>query len=89
MPTNVSNLLVTFLLPAIKGVGKMELLVLLGKVKEHNTPEYYANVLKSLNGTFSVIADEAKNTKTQIDDGICGFILEAVKEAAAADNVTL
>ena len=80
--SKVNSLLIEILVPAIKTVGKAEMKILLAGLKEHNSPDLYENVLKSIHANFVLLKDAAVKTKTKFDDGIIGLVLEAVEESA-------
>jgi len=80
--SKVNSLVIEILVPAIKSIGKAEMKILLSGLKEHNTPDFYENVLKSIHSNFILLKDIASKTKTRFDDGIIGLVLEAVEESS-------
>jgi hypothetical protein len=82
--SKANPLFLEILVPAIRSVGKAEMKILLSGLKEHNSPEFYENVLKSIQSNFILLKDIATKTKTRFDDGIIGLVLEAVEESFAA-----
>lgn len=74
---------------AAKEAGKLKVAQLLAQIKEHNTPEVYANALKTGNGFFSLLNELAVKTKTKLDDMAIAIFAEAISEAAAADGIQL
>lgn len=86
---NIKEALIAMLIPAIKGIGKLQLSEVLSKIQEHNTPEVYENTLKSIHSSFSLLKQVAEKSKTKIDDGLIDMVLETVEEAADDDNVQL
>lgn len=87
--SNVKEIIVAAVMPAIKSVGKLEMQDVLNGIKAHNTPEVYENTLKSLNSNFTLLKGVTDKTSNKIDDGIVALVLEAVQENAAADGITL
>lgn len=83
------EILVATLLPAIKAVGKIQLSEIFAKVKLNNKPDVYANTLKGIHSSFSLLKEVALKSKTKIDDGIIDLVLESVQEAAEEDGITL
>lgn len=81
--------MVSFILPAIKAVGKAQLKEILGKIQENNTKELYENTLKSVHANFALLNEVAIKSKTKIDDDIIELVMEAVEECADEDNVKL
>ena len=88
MPT-IKEIIVASLLPAIKEVGKLEMKEVLSGIKEHNESEIYKNTLQGLHSNFSLLRKAAIETRTIVDDGIIELVLEAVRESAEADDITL
>lgn len=89
MPINFKEIMIAALMPAIKAVGKMELMEILSKIQEHNTAKVYENTLKSMHSNFTLLKEVAIKSKTKIDDGIIDLVLEAVVESAAEDGIVL
>lgn len=87
--SKIKTIIVEAVLPAIKAVGKVEMESVLSNIKEHNTPEFYQNVLQGLHSNFSLLKEATLKTRSRIDDGIVDLVLEAVKESANADGITL
>jgi hypothetical protein len=58
--SKIKTIIIEAVLPAIKAVGKAEMEIVLSDVKEHNTPEFYQNVLQGLHSNFSLLK-EASN----------------------------
>jgi len=85
----IQEILVRAVLPIVKAVGKVEMEHVLWGVKENNSMETYRNTLQGLHSDFSLLKEIALKSKTQIDDGIIDLVLEAVKETAEADGITL
>ncbi len=73
----------------LKSAGKFYLKTVLQTIQDHNTKEVYANTLKSINSSFSLLDEVAKKSKTKIDDDLIEAVLEAVQESATEDGVTL
>lgn len=89
MSLNLKELAISILLPAIKEIGTAEIEDVLAGVKSHNTPEVYANTLKSIHSSFTLLKEATQKTKTKIDDGIVDLILAAVESAASDDDIEL
>ena len=68
---------------------KMYLKILLQNIETHNNRQVYENTLKSLNGSFGLLAEVAKKTATDIDDTFIVNTLAAVTESASEDGVSL
>lgn len=85
----IKEVIVAAVLPAIKAVGKAEMKHVFSGIKKNNTPETYKNALQGLHSNFSLLRDVSVKTKTKVDDGIIDLVLEAVKESAEADGITL
>ncbi|HTQ63165.1 MAG TPA: hypothetical protein VMI12_00110 [Puia sp.] len=85
----IQEILVRAVLPIVKAVGKVEMEHVLWGVKENNSMETYRNTLQGLHSDFSLLKEIALKSKTSIDDGIIDLVLEAVKETAEADGITL
>lgn len=80
---------VSFLLGAVKEVGKYEVVELLQQFRMQNPPEDYEKLLKSIHSSFSLLAKLAAKTKTRVDDGLIDFIVKATEQAAEEDNISL
>lgn len=89
MGSKIGEILVTMVLPVFKEVGKQQLLEILSKIETNNSREVYESTVKSLHATFTLLDDVAIKTKTKIDDSIIDVILDAAKEAAEEDGITL
>jgi hypothetical protein len=76
------EIVVGAMLPAIKAVGKAEMVAVLSGIKENNTAEIYRTTLQGLHSNFLLLKHAAYKTKTKIDDGIIDLVLEAVMESA-------
>ncbi|MGE5108596.1 MAG: hypothetical protein ACM3H8_13700 [Sphingobacteriales bacterium] len=87
--SKIKEIIVASVLPAIKAVGKIEMVNVLSGIKEHNTPEIYQHTLQGLYSNFSLLKEAAFKTKSRVDDGIVDLVLEAVKESADADGIVL
>ena len=85
----IQEILVKAVLPIVKAVGKVEMEHVLWGVKENNSMETYRNTLQGLHSDFSLLKEIALKSETRIDDGIIDLVLEAVKETAEADGITL
>jgi hypothetical protein len=85
----IQEILVRAVLPIVKAVGKVEMEHVLWGVKENNSMETYRNTLQGLHSDFSLLKEIALKSETRIDDGIIDLVLEAVKETAEADGITL
>jgi len=85
----IQEILVRAVLPIVKAVGKVEMEHVLWGVKENNSMETYGYTLQGLHSDFSLLKEIALKSKTSIDDGIIDLVLEAVKETAEADGITL
>ena len=85
----IQEILVRAVLPIVKAVGKVEMEHVLWGVKENNSLEVYRNTLQGLHSDFSLLKQIALKSNTRIDDGIIDLVLEAVKETAQADGITL
>jgi hypothetical protein len=79
--SKANPLFLEILVPAIRSVGKAEMKILLSGLREHNSQDFYDNVLKSIHSNFILLKDIAAKTKTRFDDGIIGLVLEAVEES--------
>jgi hypothetical protein len=55
----IHEIIVSAVLPIIKGVGKLEMQNVLLGIKEHNTPETYKNTLQGLHSNFSLLKEAA------------------------------
>jgi hypothetical protein len=82
-------MIVSAVLPIIKGVGKLEMQNVLLGIKEHNTPDVYLHTLQGLHSNFSLLKEAANKTRSNFDDGIVDLVLEAVKESADSDGIVL
>jgi len=89
MPNGFSELLVNMVSPMLKAAGKFYLKGVIQNIQDHNTKEVYMNTLKSINSSFSLLDEVAKKSKTKVDDDLIEAVLEAVRESAAEDGVTL
>lgn len=87
--SKIHEMIVSAVLPVIKGAGKLEMQNVLLSIKEHNTPELYRNTLQGLYSNFSLLKDAALKTKGNLDDGIVNLVLEAVEETATSDGIML
>ena len=87
--TKVHEILVSAILPAVKAVGKLEMEIALSGIKEKNGMEVYVNTLYGIYSGFSLLKEAAFKTKTRIDDGIVDMIIEAVRERAIANKISL
>ena len=87
--SKIKEVIIEAVLPAFKAVGKIEMINVLSGIKQHNTSETYRNTLQGLYSNFSLLNEAAAKSKTKIDDGIVNLVLEAVKESAEADGITL
>ncbi len=85
----IHEIIVSAVLPIIKGVGKLEMQNVLLGVKEHNTQETYKNTLQELHSNFSLLKEAASKTRSNFDDGIVDVVLEAVRESANTDGIAL
>ena len=85
----IKEVLIEAMLPAIKAVGKAEMIAVLSGIKDHNTAEIYQTTLQGLHSNFSLLKEAADKTKTRVDDGIIDLVLEAVQESADAISVKL
>lgn len=87
--SKINELLVASIMPAIKLVGKMEMENVLSDVKEHNPADVYQNTLQGLHSGFSLLKQAAIKSKSRVDDGIIDLVLEAIKECAGNDKISL
>lgn len=87
--SKIKEIIVEAVLPAIKAVGKLEMKIVLSGIKEHNTAETYRNTIQGLYANFSLLKEAAFKTRSKIDDGIVDLVLEAVKDSADADGISL
>jgi len=87
--SKIHDMIVSAVLPIIKGAGKLEMHNVLLGIKEHNTPEIYRNTLQGLHSNFSLLKEAANKTRSNFDDGIVDLVLEAVKESANSDGIVL
>ena len=87
--SKIHDLIVSAVLPVIKGAGKLEMQNVLLGIKEHNTPEIYRTTLQGLHSNFSLLKEAANKTRSNFDDGIVDMVLEAVKESAESDGLVL
>jgi predicted secreted protein len=87
--SKIKEVIVEAVLPAIKAVGKVEMKIVLSGIKEHNTPEIYRNTIQGLYSNFSLLKEAAFKTRSKIDDGIVELVLEAVKDSADSDGISL
>jgi hypothetical protein len=87
--SKIHDLIVSAVLPIIKGAGKLEMQNVLLGIKEHNTPEIYRTTLQGLHSNFSLLKEAANKTRSNFDDGIVDMVLEAVKESAESDGLVL
>ncbi len=85
----IKEIIVEAVLPAIKAVGKMQMINAISGIKQHNSMETYQNALKGLHASFSLLKEAAAKSKTKIDDGIVDLVLEAVWESAESDGIVL
>lgn len=86
---NFQEILVNAVLPMVKSVGKAQLIEILGKIKENNTPEVFENTLKSVYSSFKLLKEVTIKTKTKIDDSIVDLVIEAVEESALEAGIEL
>lgn len=87
--SKIHEMIVSAVLPIIKGAGKLEMQNVLLSIKEHNTPQLYRNTLEGLYANFSLLKEAAAKTKSNFDDGIVDLVLEAVKETAHGEGIVL
>jgi hypothetical protein len=87
--SKIHEMMVSAVLPIIRGVGKIEIQHVLSSIKENSTPEIYRTTLQGLYSNFTLLKEAAAKTKSHIDDGIVDIILEAVNENANADGLVL
>jgi hypothetical protein len=87
--SKIHDLIVSAVLPIIKGAGKLEMQNVLLGIKEHNTPDVYRHTLQGLHSNFSLLKEAANKTRSNFDDGIVDMVLEAVKESAESDGLVL
>lgn len=87
--SKIHEMIVSAVLPIIKGAGKLEMQNVLLSIKEHNTPELYRNTLQGLHSNFSLLKEASLKTKSNFDDGIVDLILDAVTETANSDGIVL
>jgi len=83
------EIVVEAVLPTIKAVGKTQMENVLLGIKQHNTEVIYENTLRGIYSNFSLLKEAVSETNTKIDDSIIDLVLEAVKENAEADGITL
>src|SRR5512138_2433399 len=87
--SNIKEIILASVLPAFKEAGKVEMRQVLAEIKQSHEPDIYNNILLGLYYNFSVLQEVTVNTKTKIDDGIVTLVLEAVKETADAEKISL
>lgn len=87
--SKIHEMIVSAVLPIIKGAGKLEMQNVLLSIKEHNAPELYRSTLQGLYSNFSLLKEAAVKTKSNFDDGIVNLVLEAVEETATSDGIVL
>jgi hypothetical protein len=87
--SRIHEMIVTAVLPIIRGAGKLEMENVLLGIKEHNTPDIYKNTLQGLHSNFSLLKEAASKTRSNFDDGIVDIVLEAVNETASKDGIVL
>lgn len=87
--TPFSEFLVNMFSPMLKAAGKFYLKNVMQSIQNHNTKEVYVNTLKSINSSFTLLNEVAKKSKTKVDDDLIEAVLEATRESASEDNVTL
>ena len=85
----MKELLASIGLSAVTAIGREQLIDLFGKIRQNNTPELYANAVKSTHSTFSMVADLAAKTKTKVDDAIVSMIVSAMVELAGEAGIEL
>ena len=85
----IKEIIVEAVLPTIKIVGKIQMTNALSVIKQHNTAAIYKNTLQGLYSNFSLLKEAASKSKTRIDDGIVDLVLEAVRESATNEGITL
>lgn len=83
------SLLVKIAINSVVEAGQMMVTGLLEQIKEHNSEEDYAEVIKSLGNAFSLLAKAAEKTKTKTDDKIVNVFKEPVDAAAEADDIEI
>jgi short-subunit dehydrogenase involved in D-alanine esterification of teichoic acids len=87
--SRINEIIVDAVIPAIKEIGKAELVTVLSGIKANHTAETYQKTLNGLHSNFLLLRETAYKTKTRIDDGIIDLVLNAVKESAAAGGIVL
>jgi protoporphyrinogen oxidase len=84
----MKDLVIKMFMGTLTEAEKQYLIILLGKAKEGNTPEQYAQFLKGGHAFLTVLGKLAEKTKTHIDDDVVAADLSAIEELAAADGIT-
>lgn len=89
MAQKFNDFLVNLLMPMLKAAAKFYLKGVLQKIQDHNTLAVYTNTLKSINSSFLLLDEVAKQSSTKIDDDVIEAVLESVQESAEEDNIQL
>ncbi|MEP6676607.1 MAG: hypothetical protein ABJA78_15705 [Ferruginibacter sp.] len=87
--SRINEIIVEAVIPAIKQIGKAEIVMVLSGIKDRHTEETYHNTLNGLHSNFLLLKETASKTKTRINDGIIDLVLDAVKESAEAGGIIL
>jgi len=85
----IHEILASSILPAVKAIGKLEMEMVLSGIKERNGMEAYVNTLYEIYSGFSLLKESAIKTRTRIDDGKVELVLEAAKESAMTNKISL
>lgn len=85
----MSDLIANIFMGAVKEAGSIKIADILANIKEHNSPEVYANALKSGSAFFSLVGELAKKSKTKIDDSVIEIFQGPIKAAAEAAGINL
>jgi hypothetical protein len=87
--SKIHEMIVSAVVPVIKGVGKLEMQNVLLGIRENKPPETYRDMLQALHSNFSLLKEVATKTRSNFDDGIIELVLEAVRESANHDGIVL
>lgn len=87
--SKINEIIVSAVLPAVKGVVKAQVSDLLDGIKDHNDAETFATLIKSTHSTFKLLKEGAKKTKTKIDDSIVDLFIEIAEEKADENDIDI
>lgn len=86
---NLKEIFLTPFVAAIEAIGAAGLVEGLDQMKKDESPEDFAQIIKVFYANFSIVLKYAKKTKTKIDDAVVQTILDAVKQVADENNISL